>query len=182
MKLATLPSFTVFTFISLISPVLVQFLNIQEAKATVVVRVRGSETNASRFARGLPPLPPLPVTKAKARAREKEGMGTFIARQNPDKPTKPKPKPSSNPPKSCQRMCCENTFSDDFPDLKALEGIDPDRGKGLITGQNCSNLNGKFGDTCPDDAHEVCCRHVYLDGTIATGCRLKRDKGMGMVM
>ncbi|KAJ6551451.1 hypothetical protein B0H19DRAFT_170101 [Mycena capillaripes] len=121
------------------------------------------ETNGSRLAKGLPPLPPRWVPTR-----------TRIHRES-----RPSPSPSpSNSIATCRAgnipLCCSSTVPANDPAaaflLKLLGAATTSSDLELVA-ITCSPLGSR---SC---AHKVvCCDHDEFDGVIATGCTVRRGR------
>jgi len=121
--------------------------------AATVGAVPSHETNASRLARGLPPLPPVRRTPTKGGNN---------------------PKPSQVPGGQCnveKVQCCNSvTHANDKTASLIISLLGLVVPQSTAVGLNCSPLSilGVGGNSC--NAQPVCCENNNFNGLIAIGC------------
>ncbi|EKM78318.1 hypothetical protein AGABI1DRAFT_114627 [Agaricus bisporus var. burnettii JB137-S8] len=133
---------TVFTFITL---------------SAASVYAANYETNASRLARGLPPLPPTRRTSSwGAKRAQPSGVPSNISGCN-----------------SGQVQCCSTVMNS--ADSNANTLMDLMNMASPVTnliGLNCSPLGGTGGNRCTSQT--LCCENNSSDGLVSTGCTPSR--------
>nr|AHZ18303.1 hydrophobin 7 [Tricholoma vaccinum] len=125
------------------------------AAAIVAVCASHAETNAVRFARGLPPLPPHRRATPVAMARRSSPSGS----------------PSGGQCNTGPVQCCNSVTTANHQDTSILLGLlglvlDPS----ILVGLQCSPLNvlGVGGNSCSQQP--VCCENNNYNGLIVIGC------------